>query len=89
VALVGAIRAPEGSVGATVLRNLLAGGFKGAIYPVNPKYGSIGRPARPGPSVARPARRRPTLAIICTPPATDSCHRQGARRARHPRRHRA
>jgi acetyltransferase len=67
VALVGASER-EGSVGATVLRNLLAGGFKGAIYPVNPKYASLaGREAYA--SVAD-LPEAPSLAIICTPAAT-------------------
>ena len=67
VALVGASER-EGSVGATVLRNLLAGGFKGAIYPVNPKYASLaGREAYA--SVAD-LPEAPSLAVICTPAAT-------------------
>jgi acetyltransferase len=67
VALVGATERP-GSVGATVLRNLHDSGFKGQIYPVNPKYDSIAG-LRAWPDVASlPAV--PELAIICTPPAT-------------------
>jgi acetyltransferase len=67
VALVGATERP-GSVGATMLRNLREGGFKGQLYPVNPKYGSIGG-LRAWPDVASlPAA--PDLAIICTPPHT-------------------
>jgi acetyltransferase len=31
----------EGSVGGMVLRNLLAGGFKGAVYAINPKYDEV------------------------------------------------
>jgi len=37
VALVGASKR-EGALGTYVLDNLLAGGFKGPIYPVNPMY---------------------------------------------------
>ena len=37
VAVVGA-SARQGSVGATVLANLMSGGFQGKIWPVNPKY---------------------------------------------------
>jgi acetyltransferase len=37
VAIIGASARPH-SVGATVLANMLAGGFRGDIYPVNPKY---------------------------------------------------
>jgi acetyltransferase len=67
VALVGASERP-GSVGATVLRNLQEGGFKGQLYPVNPKYESLGG-LRAWPDVASlPAA--PELAIICTPPST-------------------
>ena len=40
VALIGASER-TGSVGATVLRNLLAGGFQGAIYPVNPRHAQV------------------------------------------------
>lgn len=40
VAVIGATER-EGSVGAQVLRNLREGGFKGAIYPVNPKHERI------------------------------------------------
>jgi acetyltransferase len=67
VALVGATERP-GSVGATMLRNLREGGFKGPVYPVNPKYDSIGG-MQAWPDVASlPAA--PDLAIICTPPPT-------------------
>ncbi len=67
VALVGASARP-GSLGATVLANLAAGGFKGPVYPVNPKYTELhGQPVYA--SVAElPAA--PDLAIICTPAAT-------------------
>ena len=67
VALVGASERP-GSLGATLLANLAAGGFKGPVYPVNPKYTELlGQPVYA--SVAElPAA--PDLAIICTPAAT-------------------
>lgn len=67
VALIGAKDNP-GAVGCTILNNLLAGGFKGRIYPVNPKrnqvlgltcYKSIGDV----PEIV-------DLAIIVTPAAT-------------------
>jgi len=67
VALVGATRRP-GSVGATVLHNLLEGGFKGALYPVNPKYEQLDG-MRVWPGVAS-LPQAPDLAIICTPAAT-------------------
>ena len=57
-----------GSVGATVWRNLSTGGFKGALYAVNPK-----RPALNGYTVVASAAdlpEAPALAVICTPPDT-------------------
>ena len=67
VALIGASER-EGSLGATLLGNLLEGGFRGQLYPVNPKYEQLaGR--RCHASVGDlPAA--PDLAVICTPPAT-------------------
>jgi acetyltransferase len=58
----------EGSVGATVMRNLLEGGFAGPVYPVNLRRAMVaGRTAYPDvmklPEV-------PDLAVIATPPAT-------------------
>jgi len=67
VAIVGASER-AGSVGATVLRNVIGGGFAGHIYPVNPKYDSLaGLLAYPD---VRALPEAPELAIICTPPAT-------------------
>ncbi|WP_409267634.1 GNAT family N-acetyltransferase [Massilia sp. BHUDP2] len=67
VALVGASERP-GSLGATLLHNLLAGGFKGEVWPVNPKYGELaGRRCYASVSELPAA---PALAVICTPPAT-------------------
>lgn len=40
VALIGASR-KRNSVGNDALRNLLSGGYRGAIYPVNPSYRSL------------------------------------------------
>jgi acetyltransferase len=67
VALVGASERP-GSVGATMLHNLLAGGFKGTIYPVNPKYHELAG-LKVWHDVAR-LPQAPDLAVICTPAAT-------------------
>lgn len=67
VALIGASRRPH-SVGATVLRNLMEGGFKGAILPVNPKYGELAG-IKCWPNVTS-LPQAPDLAVICTPPAT-------------------
>ena len=67
VAIIGASPKPH-SVGATVLRNVIEGCFKGAIYPVNPKYDSVAG-LRAYPDVAA-LPEAPGLAIICTPAAT-------------------
>jgi acetyltransferase len=67
VALVGASERP-GSVGATVWRNLLEGGFKGTLFPVNPKYASLGGHQVWADVADLP--QAPELAIVCTPPAT-------------------
>ncbi len=40
IAIVGATEKPE-KIGFAVLRNLLAGGYQGAVYPVNPKYNQL------------------------------------------------
>lgn len=67
VAVVGASAQP-GKVGHTVLRNLVAGGYGGEIYPINPRHQSLDdRPVFAGldrlPEV-------PDLAVICTPART-------------------
>ena len=41
VAVIGA-STEEGSVGGTLTRNVLAGGFKGKVYLVNPHHPAIG-----------------------------------------------
>jgi acetyltransferase len=67
IALIGASERP-GSVGATVLRNLQAGGFQGPIYAVNPRGGRIGGlDAYRDPASLPDA---PDLAVIATPPRT-------------------
>jgi acetyltransferase len=56
------------SVGGTVMRNLLKGGFRGPIFPVNPKSKSIA-----GVHAYRDVFRlpeTPDLALICTPAET-------------------
>jgi acetyltransferase len=56
------------SVGATVLRNLLDGRFRGPVYPVNHKYHMLaGREAYQRVSQLPGV---PDLAVVCTPPAT-------------------
>ncbi len=67
VAVVGASQR-EGSVGRVVLKNIIEGGFEGAIWPVNPKYGTLmGLDCHASPA-ALPGV--PDLAVIVTPPAT-------------------
>ena len=64
VAVVGASDRP-GSVGATVLRNLIHGGFRGPIWPVNLKRATVaGLPAYATPAQLPAA---PELAVICVP----------------------
>jgi acetyltransferase len=67
VAVIGASKRPH-SVGATVLKNLVVGGYAGTIMPVNPKYESLA-----GLQVYKgigQLPQTPDLAVICTPPAT-------------------
>ena len=81
VAVIGATERPH-SVGATVLRNLVAGGFAGSILPVNPKRPKVaGIKAYPTVS-ALP--EPPELAVVCTPPLTvpDLVSELGARGTR-------
>src|SRR5262245_3163465 len=67
VALIGASDRPQ-SVGATVMRNLLAGEFDGPVWAVNRKHLRVaGRVAYP--DIAS-LPETPDLAVICTPPAT-------------------
>lgn len=81
VALVGASKR-EGALGTYVLDNLLAGGFKGPIYPVNPKYAELAG----GPCYARVADlpKAPDLVVVVTPPKTvpDLIDESAARGAR-------
>ncbi len=65
VALVGA-SSRAGSLGRVVCENLLAGGFNGQLYLVNPRHNSVlGRKAyRSLRSIDRPV----DLAVICAPP---------------------
>ena len=67
VALIGASERP-GSLGATLLHNLEAAGFRGEIYAVNPKYQQLGGRTCYASVADLPAT--PELALICTPAAT-------------------
>lgn len=67
IAVIGASDKPH-RVGTTVLQNLVAGGFAGAVMPVNPKYETLS-----GLTVYRSTAKLPgvpELAIVCTPPST-------------------
>jgi acetyltransferase len=67
VAVIGASERPH-SVGATVLANVLQGGFSGPVWPVNPKYGTVA--GHTAYHRVRDLPQAPELAVICTPPAT-------------------
>lgn len=67
IAVVGASRRSK-SVGQTVLRNLLHGGFGGDVYPVNPKYEAIDGTPCFADVTALP--KVPDLAVISTPART-------------------
>ncbi|GLY85159.1 acyl-CoA synthetase [Actinoallomurus iriomotensis] len=82
VAVVGAGRR-AGSVGGAILRNLLAGGFGGRVYAVNPNAGRelAGVPCFPSVSALPEG---PDLAVIATPPdviaeVAEECGRRGVR----------
>jgi acetyltransferase len=67
VAVIGASERP-GSTGAVVWARVLEGGFDGPLWPVNPKHEQLGAHA-----VIRDAGdlpQAPSVALICTPPAT-------------------
>jgi len=67
IAVVGASQRPL-SVGQIVFQNLLAGGFDGEVYPVNPKYDRLGDRACFASVADLP--ERVDLAVICTPAQT-------------------
>ncbi len=58
----------ENSVGGRVLRNVLAAGFAGAVYPVNPKHATVAgrRCYHAIHDIGEPV----DLAVIATPAAT-------------------
>lgn len=67
VAVFGASNRP-GRVGTVVMRNLLRGGFRGPVMPVNPRHQAVaGVLAYPD---AKSLPLVPDLAVICTPPTT-------------------
>ena len=67
VDVVGASDRPH-SVGATVIRNMLSGGFEGPVWPVNLHHATVaGQKAYQSVDKLPEA---PDLAVICTPPQT-------------------
>lgn len=58
----------EGSVGRIIVENIIAGGFEGEIWPVNPKYREVAGYACHSRAADLPTA--PDLAVIATPPAT-------------------
>lgn len=67
VALIGA-SAEFGSVGQVVLDNVLAGGFAGTVYAVNPR--PVDRPGVTWATSVDALPEAPDLAVLMTPPAT-------------------
>lgn len=64
IALIGVSNNPN-SVGGLTLRNLVGGGFRGVVYPINPKHEAVmGIPCYPD---VKSLPKRPDLAVIMTP----------------------
>ena len=80
VAVIGASDTPT-SVGYTVLRNLVGSGFRGVVYPVNPKREAVQgiQAYKDIPSLPH----APDLAVICTPAATRARPGAAVRRGGH------
>lgn len=66
IAVLGASRRP-GSVGSSIFQNILAAGFTGVVYPVNPSWPSVGG-VRCYPSVDQ-LPETPDLAVVAVPAA--------------------
>jgi acetyltransferase len=67
VALIGASDRPH-TVGATVMRNLLRGGFSGPVWPVNLRHSTVA--GREAYRTIESLPAAPDLAVICTPAAS-------------------
>ncbi len=64
IALIGVSNEPN-SVGGITLRNLVSGGFRGVVYPVNPRREAVmGIPCYPD---VNSLPKKPDLAVIMTP----------------------
>jgi acetyltransferase len=83
IAIIGASETP-GSVGATLVRNVLDGGYKGKLFFVNPRHATVfGQKAYDN---VESIPQRLDLAVICTkaetvPGIIDACGRAGTRHA--------
>jgi acetyltransferase len=86
VALVGASERPQ-SLGRDVYENLLAAGFKGDLFAVNPKRTSVlGHPCHPSLDAIARTGARVDLAVVATPGAAvpvvlDDCAAAGVKHA--------
>jgi acetyltransferase len=67
IALIGASDRPH-TVGATVMRNLLRGGFRGPVWPVNLRHATVA--GRQAYRDVESLPEAPELAVICTPAAS-------------------
>jgi len=81
VAVVGASRR-EGSIGRQVVANLIAGGFQGPVYPVNPKADVV--LSIPSYRSVRAIKGPVDLAVLVVPPdaalkAAEECGRKGVK----------
>jgi acetyl coenzyme A synthetase (ADP forming)-like protein len=81
VAVVGASRSPT-NIGARILRAILRAGFKGAVYPVNPRADSVAK-LKTYPSI-RELPKAPDLAVVSVPvhaidSVIDDCGATGVR----------
>ena len=81
LAIIGASDSPD-AIGHVILRNILAGGFKGKVWAVNPKYGQI--LGQPCVATVQQIGAQVDLAIVTTPPNTmpqliEQCARAGIR----------
>jgi len=71
IAVIGASRRP-GSVGETVWRRVIEGGFAGSLWAVNPHHGRYpeGFDGHPVLADASDLPEAPTVAVVCTRPST-------------------
>ncbi|MBI2880545.1 MAG: GNAT family N-acetyltransferase [Candidatus Tectomicrobia bacterium] len=67
IAVIGASNRPQ-SIGAVIMRNLLAGGFAGPVMPVNPSHDAVAGVWAYQNVAGLPVP--PSLAILCTPAPT-------------------